>query len=131
METVNDLDGPEPPAFDVGLYAEQIPPRPGGPLDTDSPSQREAAERKQVSAAQQRTEVLQAMLSTKAGRDFLAFVLFELCGFTHSTVLPSGAHTFSDFRAGQRDVALKLNQMLRAADKSGYVVLLSEHVDQI
>lgn len=118
-------------AFDAQLYAEAMPPRPGGPLDTDSPKQREAAERSQAAVAARRTEVLQAMLSTKAGREMLAFVLFDLCGFTQSTVLASGEHTFSDFRAGQRDVALKLNQMLRAADKSGYVVLLSEHADKI
>jgi hypothetical protein len=128
---VIDPEGPEPPAFDAQLYAEAIPPAPGGPLDTDSPSQREAAERKRRTAEEQRTEVMQAMLSTKAGRDFIAFVLFDLCGFTQSTVLTNGSHTFSDFRAGQRDIALRLNQMLRAADKTGYVVLLSEHVDKM
>lgn len=129
---MSDIDeGPEPPAFDAQLYHEAIPPRPGGPADTDSPSQRAAAEKRAGKVAERRTEVLQAMLSTTAGREFLAFLMFDLCGFTASTVLANGAHTFSDFRAGQRDIALKLHQMLLRADKSGYVVLLSEHVDQM
>ena len=123
------------PSFDAQLYAEGRPPAPGGPFDTESPSQREAADRKRRTALDQRIETAQAMLSTKAGRDFLAWLLFDLAGFTASTV--SGANTAEGlqtaglFYAGRRDVALHLHQMLRTADKSGYVVLLSEHVDKM
>lgn len=120
-----------PDEFEDELYAEGAEPPPGAPADTHSPSQRASARKKQERIEQERIEVLQAMLSTKAGRAFIAWVLFDLCGFTASTVLASGSHQFSDFRAGQRDVALKLHQMLRRADRSGYVALLAEHVDQM
>lgn len=117
--------------FEDELYEESAAPPPGAPVDTHSPSQRASARKKLERIEQERIEVLQAMLSTKAGRQFIAWVLFDLCGFTAPTVAASGAHAFSDFRAGQRDVALKLHQMLRRADRSGYVALLAEHVDQI
>lgn len=125
-------EGAEPPAFDALLYAEQAPPRPGGPADTNSPSQRAAAEKRANQVAERRVEVLRAMLSTTAGREFLAYVLFDLCGLVKSTILGAG-HTamFSEFRSGQRDVGLNLHKMLLRADKSGYVVLLTEHVDQM
>ena len=121
---------------DDRLYGEvDEVPDPDAPIDTDSPKQKAAAEKKAERIERQRTEVLQAMLSQPSGRDLLAFVLFNLCGFTQSTIgqaeTAEGVHTSNLFRAGQRDVALKLHQMLRRADKAGYVVLLTEHIDQM
>lgn len=121
---------------DERLWGEDDGPLdPNAPVDTDSAKQKKAAEKKAERIERQRSEVLQAMLSQPAGRDLLAFVLFDLCGFTQSTigqaVTAEGVHTSNLFRAGQRDVALKLHQMLRRADKAGYVVLLTEHIDQM
>lgn len=125
-------DTGEPPAFDDELYAEAEAPAPNAPIDTHSRSQRKAALAKEKRVIEERQELMQAMLSTSAGRAFLAWVIYDLCGLAKSTFLgPGHTHTFSDFRAGQRDVALHLHQMLLRADKSAYVVLLSEHVDQI
>lgn len=123
------------PTFDAQLYAESMPPRPGAPTDTESPSQQDEAVRNNARAQDRRREVAQALLSTQAGREFLAYVLFDLAGFTASTISGSGSaegvQTASLFLAGRRDVALHLHQMLRNADRSGYVVLLTEHVDKM
>lgn len=120
---------------DERLYAEGAPPGPNAPLDTESQSQADAAEKRRQREDAERLEVAQAMLSTKAGRAFLAYLMFDLCGFTGSTVAAAptaeGLHASNLFRAGQRDVALRVHQMLRRADKTGYVVLLSEHLDQM
>lgn len=120
---------------DARLYGADEPPGPSDPIDTESRGQRSAAEKKQARIEEQRIEVLKAMLSQPAGRALLAYVLFDLCGFTASTigqaVSAEGVHTSNLFRAGQRDVALKLHQMLRRADKPAYTVLLTEHIDQM
>ena len=119
-------DKPEP-----WLYGDDAPPEPGEARSTDDPGQLAEAERQQEREAARRREVLQAMLSTPAGREFLAFLLFELCGLTQSTVVTSADTSFGFFRAGQRDIALKLQTMLRDADKTGYVALLTEHVHKM
>jgi hypothetical protein len=123
------------PSFDAQLYAESMPPRPGAPPDTGSLSQQAEAEQKRAVVAEQRREVVKALLSAPAGREFLAHLMFEVAGFTASTVSATnsieGLHASNLFYAGRRDVGLRLHEMLRTADKSGYVVLLSEHVDKM
>ena len=118
---------------DSRLYPEEPNDQPG--QETHSKAKLTEAQAKVAKADQLRVETLQAMLSTPAGRALLAWVLFELCGFTQSTVSASptaeGLHASNLFRAGQRDVALKLHQVLRRADSSGYIVLLREHLDEM
>lgn len=87
------------------------------------------AERKQQEILQRRADVARAMLSQPSGREFLAWLLLEVCAFNQSTEHPLFADAPAHFRAGQRDVALKLHRLLLETDRSGYMVLLSEFMD--
>ncbi len=117
---------------DTRLYAEEADPAdPTAPKDTNSRSQRAQAEKKAKLAQDNRIVAARELLSTANGRAFLAWVLHDgqMCALNQSTVNPQFTPEVSFFRAGQRDIGLKLHRMLLLADKAAYVALLTDHID--
>ena len=118
-----DID--EPPPFD----GPGMDPILREPADTTGRRRLKAAERLMTEKNERRHLTAKAMLSQPAGREFLAWILYELASVNGATIDPTFNRAVSEFRAGQRDIGLKLHRLLLAADKSGYMVLISEHSD--
>ena len=122
----------QPDEADTRLYAEEADPAdPTAPRDTNSRSQKAQAEKKAKLAHDNRIVAARDLLSTANGRAFLAWVLhdMQMCALNEGTVDPGFNASVSFFRAGQRDIGLKLHRMLLLADKGRYVALLSDHMD--
>lgn len=105
------------------------PHNPDLPQNTNSPRQARDAKKRAKTIEDRRLETARILLSQPAGREFLAWVIFGLGGMNQATIDPTVAGPISQFRAGQRDVSLNLHRLLHRADKSGYLVLLSDHMD--
>ena len=122
----------QPDEADTRLYAEEADPAdPTAPRDTNSRSQKAQAEKKAKLAHDNRIVAARDLLSTANGRAFLAWVLhdMQMCALNQATVTSDFDANVSFFRAGQRDIGLKLHRMLLLADKGRYVALLSDHMD--
>ena len=116
---------------DTRLYAEEADPAdPTAPRDTNSRSQKAQAEKKAKLAHDNRIVAARDLLSTANGRAFLAWVLhdMQMCALNEGTVDPGFNASVSFFRAGQRDIGIKLHRLLLLADKRAYVALLSDHI---
>ena len=116
---------------DTRLYAEEADPvDPTAPRDTNSRSQKAQAEKKAKLAHDNRIVAVRDLLSTANGRAFLAWVLhdMQMCALNEGTVDPGFNASVSFFRAGQRDIGIKLHRLLLLADKRAYVALLSDHI---
>lgn len=76
----------------------------------------------------------QYLLSTPAGRQVAARIIYDLCGiqapsFPHG-LIPDG-HLLSLAMAkneGRREVGMHLALLLQTADKEGYILMLQENV---
>ncbi len=120
-----------PDEADTRLYAEEADPAdPTAPRDTNSRSQKAQAEKKAKLAHDNRIVAARDLLSTANGRAFLAWVLhdMQMCALNEGTVDPGFNASVSFFRAGQRDIGIKLHRLLLLADKRAYVALLSDHI---
>ncbi|HQZ32608.1 MAG TPA: hypothetical protein PLG89_12205 [Arenimonas sp.] len=121
----------QPDEADTRLYAEEADPAdPTAPRDTNSRSQKAQAEKKAKLAHDNRIVAARDLLSTANGRAFLAWVLhdMQMCALNEGTVDPGFNASVSFFRAGQRDIGIKLHRLLLLADKRAYVALLSDHI---
>ena len=117
---------------DTRLYAEEADPAdPTAPRDTNSRSQKAQADKKAKLAHENRLVALREIMSTENGRALLGWLLhdMQMCALNQATVTPGFEAPVSFFRAGQRDIGLKLHRMLLLADKGRYVALLSDHMD--
>lgn len=118
--------------FEDQIYhepGEDGPHDPEIPPNTNSPRQARDARKRAKLVEENRIATARTMLAYPASREFLAWIVFQLAGMNKPTIDPTASSPISQFRAGQRDVALHLHRLLQKADKSAYLVLLSEHMD--
>jgi len=77
---------------------------------------------------EERNEGLKIMLSSKAGREYLAYILFDVCGLMG----PSASKAFDDnslhYREGAKEVARIVQKDALQVNRAAYMVLLDEHL---
>ena len=76
-------------------------------------------------------EVMGALLSLPNGREWLAHVLFDLCGVFTTTENAAFDTNAMHFREGARQVGFYLQKMALRADAKLYMVLLTENREKI
>lgn len=74
-------------------------------------------------------EFMQAALNTQAGRDFFGWLMFDRCGLHRQSGVPSFNANALHFFEGTRQVGLELHHLALVANKSGYMMLLGESLD--
>ncbi len=88
--------------------------------------------RKKIEDAERvHNEVLSALLGVPNGREWLAHVLFEICGVFATTENAAFDTNGMHFREGARQVGLHLHKSMLRADAKLYMVLMSEHREKM
>ena len=121
----------QPDEADTRLYAEEADPAdPTAPRRCGCRGRAWPSSQPALSAIGCWCRAARDLLSTANGRAFLAWVLhdMQMCALNEGTVDPGFNASVSFFRAGQRDIGIKLHRLLLLADKRAYVALLSDHI---
>lgn len=102
------------------------------PFDEEGPAAdpvkvRDATRRKR-DIQRQRGDVLRQLVSTEAGREFVAYILHEVCGLYRPTANAAFDANSLYYREGARAVGLVLMEMLVREAKPQYMALVSENI---
>lgn len=89
-------------------------------------AEREERERREAVAREQRTKDLRELLSLPAGRRLLWWLINGQCGL-HSGSFSSDALLMA-YHEGRRSIGREVMQESQAADRDGYLLMLSEHM---
>lgn len=122
---------PEPEPEDAQNYYEETPAVAGATAAGYNAADRQQIKdkrRKLADKAALRRETLKAILSHSNGREFLAWVMLEVCGLHSPLEAPSFDPAVVHFFAGRRQVSLDLQAEALQADRDNYMLMLKEHL---
>lgn len=129
-----DPEYPEPLPEDGANYYQEPSALAGTPVE--QPAMHNAADREQVKAQEKsakrqrdlRRETIKAIMQHANGREFLAWLIFDVAVLNSPLAASSFNPEVVHFFAGRRQVGLDLQHEALQADRNGYMLMLQEHL---